>query len=208
MNASLKNDLPHLDPQWVQEVIVELRLRGASGDHIGQALAEVESHMAEAGGDVADTFGNPKDYAAMLIFPEPDGASLRAMVRTVVTTLLIVVGAFVGTSALTLVTKDTFEISVLSVVVLVVAALALCLAMALSRSFFRFLVEHLWVLMVAIGIIGGLTALPLLIDGAPTVTITPWLGVVVGVLLSAAGFTWAVVSSRRDGSTIRLPHAA
>lgn len=61
---------PHVDPAWAQQLTVELRLRGVSGESIGETLAEVDSHCAESGETAADSFGAPADYAQQLQLPE------------------------------------------------------------------------------------------------------------------------------------------
>lgn len=64
--------LPHVEREWARQVMVELALRDVSGDRIGAALLEVESHMAEHGGAVRDVFGEPQPYAAALELPETE----------------------------------------------------------------------------------------------------------------------------------------
>ncbi|GAA1390380.1 hypothetical protein GCM10009599_07000 [Luteococcus peritonei] len=50
--------------------MTELRLRDVRGDAIGDAVAEVESHCQEAGETPQEMFGDPRDYARRLAFPE------------------------------------------------------------------------------------------------------------------------------------------
>jgi hypothetical protein len=49
---------------YTKELIYELRLRDIPGAVIGDAVAQVESHIADTGEDPADAFGPPADYAA------------------------------------------------------------------------------------------------------------------------------------------------
>jgi hypothetical protein len=49
-----------------QALLVALRLRDVPGDRIADALAEVDSHVAETGEAPEEAFGPPKQYAAAL----------------------------------------------------------------------------------------------------------------------------------------------
>ncbi|GIG40762.1 HAAS signaling domain-containing protein [Cellulomonas phragmiteti] len=57
---------PHVDAAWVDDFVVELRLRDVPGDVIGDALTEVESHVVDAGTTAEEAFGDPARYAATL----------------------------------------------------------------------------------------------------------------------------------------------
>lgn len=61
---------PHVEPEWAQALLLELRLRGVAGSRIGAVLAEVEAHCAESGEVARDAFGDPVGYAAALDLPE------------------------------------------------------------------------------------------------------------------------------------------
>ena len=62
---------PHVERAWLDAFVLALRVRGVPGTLIGDALAEVESHCAEAGEPAADAFGDPVAYAQSLELP-PD----------------------------------------------------------------------------------------------------------------------------------------
>ena len=47
-------------------LLLALRLHDIPGPRIAEALAEVDSHVAETGEDPADAFGSPRDYARQL----------------------------------------------------------------------------------------------------------------------------------------------
>lgn len=61
----------HTDRQWIDEFVVELRLRGVGGAAIGDAAAAAESHAAESGESLESAFGDPRPYARELEF-RPD----------------------------------------------------------------------------------------------------------------------------------------
>ncbi|GAB2471764.1 hypothetical protein GCM10027030_02740 [Luteococcus sediminum] len=57
------------DKQWLDEMIIELRLRNVRGPAIGDAVAAVETHCAESGESATGAFGHPREYARALEFP-------------------------------------------------------------------------------------------------------------------------------------------
>lgn len=55
--------------KWLDEMIIELRLRDVRGTAIGDAAAQVEAHCAETGETPEEAFGDPREYARSLDFP-------------------------------------------------------------------------------------------------------------------------------------------
>ncbi|MCM0639672.1 hypothetical protein [Cellulomonas wangsupingiae] len=66
MSTNPTDIAPHVDPAWVDAFVLELRLRDVPGDLVGDALAEVESHVLDAGTSADDAFGDPRAYAATI----------------------------------------------------------------------------------------------------------------------------------------------
>ncbi len=83
---------------WCGDFVLELRLRGVPGPVIGERLAEVEAHCAEAGETPSEACGDPTAYAARI---DQDSAPERVPgVWTVAAVAAFQVGAtLVGTSA-------------------------------------------------------------------------------------------------------------
>lgn len=54
---------PSVEKAWVEEFVLEQRLLGVPGTAIGDALALIESHVAESGEPVREAFGDPTAYA-------------------------------------------------------------------------------------------------------------------------------------------------
>lgn len=50
--------------KYTRQLIFGLRLRDIPGDVIGDALAQVESHVANTGEDPVAAFGPAREYAA------------------------------------------------------------------------------------------------------------------------------------------------
>lgn len=61
------NTMP--DDKWLAEMTLELRLRDVPGPVIGDALAAVETHCADAGQSAVEAFGDPRQYARSLTLP-------------------------------------------------------------------------------------------------------------------------------------------
>ncbi len=57
---------PHVEDDWAEAFLVEMRLRGVDGRRIGAALAEVEAHCADSGESARAAFGDPEAYGADL----------------------------------------------------------------------------------------------------------------------------------------------
>ncbi|WP_213453503.1 hypothetical protein [Rhizomonospora bruguierae] len=54
------------DRTWIDDFVVELRLRGASGRAIGDAVASVREFLRGSGQSATEAFGSPREYAASL----------------------------------------------------------------------------------------------------------------------------------------------
>lgn len=80
---------PHVEQKWAHDFIVELRLRGTSGDVLGAALTEVDAYCADSGEPAAEAFGDPREYARRLDLPAEarstrPGTLARVLIPTVV----------------------------------------------------------------------------------------------------------------------------
>lgn len=74
---------PHVDCEWIQDFTLELSLRGVSGDDIGAALAEVDSHCAESDEPAEQAFGPARDYARSLNLPASPEQAPGGLFKTV-----------------------------------------------------------------------------------------------------------------------------
>lgn len=83
---------PHVDAKWASAVILQLRMRGVSGEQIGEALAEVESHVVESGESAQDAFGEPVAYAKALNLPVAPGQTFPAIATAVLPVLIQIAG--------------------------------------------------------------------------------------------------------------------
>lgn len=74
---------PHVEVDWAETLLLELRLRGVDGARIGEVLAEVDSHCAESGQTAHEAFGPADAYAVSLALPGAAGSDIRAALASV-----------------------------------------------------------------------------------------------------------------------------
>jgi hypothetical protein len=85
---------PHVDEEWAESFVVEQRLLGVEGGHIGAALSEVESHCVESGQSAQIAFGTPVEYARSLQLPVNLENSPQAVTRSLVPIMVQVLGMY------------------------------------------------------------------------------------------------------------------
>jgi hypothetical protein len=91
------------DPgSYQQELLLALRMRDIPGPRIAEALAEVDSHVAETGEDPYAAFGEPKGYADRLrqALHREDGGRLGPR-RRVMSSGVVALVSFAGALLLT-----------------------------------------------------------------------------------------------------------
>ncbi|WP_116113041.1 hypothetical protein [Austwickia chelonae] len=74
---SLAQTYPHVDPRWMEDLLLSLRLRELSGRRIGEVMAEANAHCEASGEDAREAFGAPEEYAKSLDFPGQQRAARR-----------------------------------------------------------------------------------------------------------------------------------
>lgn len=97
------------DRQWIDDMVVELRLRDVSGPAIGDAVASVESHLSESHESARDAFGDPRSYARSLVFTDEQRATmtLRDWASALLPSLVGLLGLGLSTSAVRAYRLDT-----------------------------------------------------------------------------------------------------
>lgn len=93
-HATERGVAPHVEEQWAEVALLELRLLGVTGARIGAVLAEVDSHCAESGLTAADAFGDPVAYVRSLDLPSDEGphTDARAVAATATWSAVQVLG--------------------------------------------------------------------------------------------------------------------
>lgn len=185
--------------QWLDEMVVELRLRDVRGDAIGDAVAAVESHVADSGETPAEAFGDPRAYVRSLEFPAAavhhhDGTDWLRMLAPTAAGLVGVypvpgiVGALAGHTSVAVRWGELAALALLAVICLVLVRVPGVLRAVLHRPVTAVLVLG--------GAITVLTLLQVLLDGV-ALRVPAWLAVVVAVAALAA----SVVGLRRQVTT-------
>jgi hypothetical protein len=210
MNESLDDPMrraaPHVDAGWADAFAVELRLRGVSGSDVGAALLEVESHMAERGGDVAAAFGDPRAYAVSLDLPDTAAWTPGQVVRLLGQLSLGIVAAVLLVTGLPAVVRDTgarVDVGMLGVILiahlLVAGALVRWGGPILRAATERVLASAV---VAVLGVV-AVVAIAVLVPG-PELTVTP-AAALVGGALAAAACAGIAASQRRRGTTLDDP---
>lgn len=203
LQRKLEVNTPHIDPEWAQEVVGELRQRGANGAQIGAALLEIESHLAASGADVVDAFGKPAEYAASHNLPVGVKWTLQKVIGAAAVGVLVFIG---GTMAYTGVLAAITETGASLALPGLAFGLALMSAVAASMPFWngplRFISENPVRRVIALILMVALLGAALLFSPGPHLTVAPTTMIVAGLLILAA-LGLVVSIARRTG---RQPH--
>ncbi len=196
----------HIDREWLNAATTELTLRGVSTGDMVAAMMEVESHMAENGGDVREVFGNPKEYAAALEMPEakPLGAGDWLQILAVpiflgggfLTLLHGVLGLFGGEGT-----------TISAVAVLVAASIALQLAL-LKFGGLRLFMERPAASVIGLIVVVALVGLSLNFLPGPVIPIEGWVAIGVGAVGTVIGLVVLgsmTRANRRQAQATRFP---
>ena len=191
----LDTNTPHIEHEWARAFLVELRLRGIAGHHIGAALAEVEAHCAESGESARDAFGDPVAYADALELPvapeEPAGRRGEQLSSAVglggMLTTLAAVGAWQG--------DGPVEVTTGSVAVLALVLAGAVLLVRHAERMLRAVVEHWWVAM-AYAVVPVAVFVGVLLLGRQVVLTVPWAPVLGLGLALLVGSTVLALRSR------------
>ncbi len=132
---------PHVEADWVQAMLLELRLQGVAGERIGAALAEVEAHVVDSGQSAQEAFGDPVDYARSLGLPAEPEQSKTATLKGVVPTLIQLFGLFAVIAAMPW-SAATVGVTTTLLAGLLAAALLPVVVVALGDRVLRAIVEH------------------------------------------------------------------
>ncbi|GEN80369.1 hypothetical protein [Actinotalea fermentans] len=196
---------PHVDPEWAEAAILELRLLGVAGDRIGAALAEVDAHCLDSGEPAAEAFGDPVAYARSLDLPAED-ASRRGVLLAALPPLLQVLGMLVALAGVTALRRDT-SLEITTGVAAMVAMLLVCVAIVALRdtAVLRLLIHHPLVAGVALALAVGTMAAVAALGSGTLVALPAVPGLVVGVATLAAATAWSRRRHEADESPLVAP---
>ncbi|MFT4294553.1 MAG: hypothetical protein QM582_03975 [Micropruina sp.] len=189
---------PHVEPGWVEGMLLELRLQGVSGEQIGAALAEVEAHVVDSGQGAQEAFGDPVEYARSLGLPPSPEQSRAATLKSSVPVLIQLFGMVCVSAAM------PWGVAAVGVAPSLLAGLVLAgllpvVGIAFGDQLLRAIVEHpvvvFVVTLVALGAVsGGLVALSRLGLDQPLFDLPRPVVLLAGLIALAVG-TWAAVRS-------------
>lgn len=184
------------EKKWIDDFVIELRLREVRGDAIGDAVAAVKELLADSGENPLQAFGTPRQYAKQLELPLVEGAGFDpgATLAPALGALALLVyspavWAFFGDEPLG---YSLPQVLLLLVPLLIVAALPLYLDK---------LVRHFWVFAAVFGL--SIAAAIASASFAPAPGTTPWLRAdalivsAVSALVLLAAFLWGIRDSAR-----------
>lgn len=178
--------------KWIDEMVVELRLRDVRGSAIGDAVAAVEGHCAESGESAREAFGDPREYARSLAVPPSQLGSTTPTewARVLAPVLAGVVGLGLATSVAPAARRGTGVQVTWGDLLSLVALLAF---VALTMRVLRAVLQHrVGGALYLGGAVTVLSVLPLLVR-APAASLPLWLAAVITVVLLA----WSVVGLAR-----------
>lgn len=116
-----------------RELLTALRMRGVHPDRIGEALAEVDSHVAESREDPAEAFGPPRTYAESFPKRDADAGFATRAVRGGLTALAGAISGVLGATGVVGVVRGEDALggpAALVLIVGLVAAAVGCVALA------------------------------------------------------------------------------
>jgi len=188
---------------WIDETVVELRLRDVRGEAIGDAVAQVESHCADSGERPQQAFGDPREYARRLEFSPDDlvDGSPREWIRAFTPVITGLVGFSVFLDVVTAVLRH--EPVVVSRGDVVAAAAFVVLLVALTR-FLRAMLESPLNTALMFGGAGCLLVAPPMLWRTPVAAVPWWAGLLVAVPALAASVVTAR-SQRDQGDPVVVP---
>lgn len=195
---------PHVEEEWAEGFVIELRLLDVPGDVLGAALAEVESHCAESGEKASEVFGDPVVYARSLDLPvQPAGrwdtvTVLGPVGSQVLGMLVLGWGGGAAVNAWRTGTAGaTVGLTVGMLLMVVALGVVLLLFARHSSTVLRHLLDRPVVSWLVLTLLTGSFGVgAVLLDGE--VLVLPAVPVAVaGALVLVAGTVWSIVQARQ-----------
>ncbi|MGV8845392.1 hypothetical protein [Tessaracoccus sp.] len=134
---------PGVEVPWRDAFVLELRMQGASGGAIADALVEVETHCSESGQSASEAFGPAVEYAKALGLPDESRWTRAQAVRTGMQLLLVVGGFWLAVEGgIAMALGQEAVINLASVVSAGVSLIVMALMGIFSERVLRFVVDH------------------------------------------------------------------
>lgn len=200
---------PHVDPKWAEAFMLELRLRGVHGDDIGAALAEIDSHCAEAEVTAEEAFGPAKDYAVSLDLPADTAQHTGEIVKAVLPSVFQLLGMMLMIwSAPVLGTGGLAEVTLGGVVLVLLVAASILLLAWKSGALMRFIMENRVLFILACGAFFASLMLSMLLLREPRAELPPLALLITGIVVLLSATVTAFLRSRNGqglGDVVAAP---
>ncbi len=197
---------PHVDAKWRDAFVLELRVQGASGSTIADALVEVETHCADSGQRAEEAFGQPADYARALDLPDESRWTAAQLMRTWVGLLLFVGGFSLALwGGVALAQSEAADVTVGAIVSGLVTLVLMVLMFVFGSAVMRLAVDHTWwaflafVAAIAVMVLVGLPFDHVVLGSVPALV-----PLIVGVAMIIAGALWTVLL-KKTGKSLEDP---
>ncbi len=202
---------PHVEEDWADAFVLEMRLRDVHGTVIGDALAEVDSHCADSGEGARETFGDPVAYARSLDLPRMPDAGWRGLVPVLVPVGVQLAGMYaVASSARPWRLGEPVQITLQDVLGALVLILAIAALVVWADQILRAFVARPIVAAVGFGVVTAAVVLPAVLFGfsQPMGTVPPLVALGAGVLLLAVGCLLEIRRRETDADPVVDPRSA
>lgn len=219
-NATKKHRLelelaPNLEREWTSKFLIELRLQGVSGQDIGVALAEANSHCAESGESAAAAFGDPEEYAKSLQLPASPAQNSEAVRSAVLPTVVQLAGMFAVQATAAPLAKDERLLEItwgLLGSVAATATIVLLLAHFTPALLRRIAMAKAWKVAVVLAgcfiFAAAAGALPVILLSNTAAQVPAWAILAAGIAVLSAGAIWDYRSAYlKDMDLIAQPDA-
>ncbi len=197
---------PSIDARWRDAFVMELRLQGASGSTIADALVEIETHCHESGQQATEAFGSPVEYAGALDLPDESRWTLPQLVR-IWGPLLLVVGGFWWATwgGVAFLLGRQAEIVAGSLISGVVTVISMVLVFVFGNQVMRFVVDHVaWATVALIATLALIVTSGLPFEGIVLGSVPALVPFIVGVAAILAGIALTVFL-KRSGKFLNDP---
>ncbi|PKH40311.1 hypothetical protein SAMN05192575_110116 [Nocardioides alpinus] len=203
----IETHTPHIEPDWAEAFLLELRLRGVGGQRIGAALAEVEAHCAESGESAREAFGDPAAYAVELA---PARSVVAPDVRRELGTSALGLGGMLLTLAAVGAWQSGARVEVTAGIaaVLVLVLVGTTLVVSRAEQLLRAVVRHWWVAMLGATLPIVLFVGVLLLGRQTVFTVAAMPAFVAGVALLAGSTARSIRTADTVGDPVVGPEGA
>lgn len=197
---------PSIDAAWREAFVLELRVQGASGSTIADALVEVENHCADGGQSAQEAFGPAVEYATALDLPDESRWTAPQLVRTWVGLLLIVGGfALAAWGGVALAQGEAADVTVGALVSGMVTLLVMVLLFVFTDFVVRLAVDHTWwaflalAAALAVTVLSGMPFDDIILGSTPALV-----PLIAGLAMLIAGALWSVFL-KKTGNSLEDP---